>query len=347
MLKGWFPGHWSHQIAQCYYGYDPESLLEAIRDKDLRSISFDLHCTLVTPAIKLEEHIYAAFRKVLLQRGCHGTLDTLEKFYGERAAGIVANLSDRFYVSVTEDMDAPSREFADSVRRWRLANMDVLYRLIANAAMGDVEHDIYSYDLYEDPEVNELPNITRADLECMATEVQTCISGSSAAHWKAGEIEKELVSEAFRRGLDVFIWSNGTQASVEDCITAYFPMIPLKNVFTPRRLDGTGKPSWQASALFWFNVHLARIPTGLNETEWELKRNEATKYLSGRLRHHVPAEKQVKKALRRWCRMYADERVTLSPNFSHLHVGNSGYHDDVFDIGRRAIFWRGTYEANS
>ncbi len=325
------------------------TLRKAILDKDLRSVSFDLHFTLVTSRKSRFEHIYQAFCETLASHGFSEIVEKLENEYGRtEALNLVNDASQSFYDHLHEACEE-SVEW-DSVWRWRQTNGNVLEALLeryepeATSAHGG--NDRILFRMFADPFQTTLGRVVPELVKRMADEVRIRISGSEPDDWRAGKTEIEIVGLAFERKLDIFIWSNGTQDSVEACAKRWYPRIQRQRVFTPGRLAGTGKPSWQATAMFWFNLHVAKLDSVLPEDEWERQREEATQKLFRSLKTIKLARRDVHRAYQEWRERFGWPRGRLARGYTHLHVGNSDYHDDTLFIGDDPSFWRAIYEAN-
>ncbi len=327
---------------------DAGMLRRLILDPDLRSISFDLHLTLVSPRSSRNEHIYRAFCRALEH---HGFANVVKAFEAEQgyplALQLICEASDHFHLFLDEVLE----HSWDSIHRWHMTNATILEALLERYEPGapPAQNDPWNHRLesrvYAEPFQRTLGRATPDIVATMSREIRLGISGSQPDDWEADAREIDLVDLALKRGLHVFIWSNGTQSSVEACSQRWFPGIPRRHVFTPDRLAGTGKPAWESVALFWFNAQIVRLPSNTYDGEWERCRAKATKQLFRELKDDERVFRAVQKAYRHWCRRFGLRVRPLPSGATHLHVGNSDYHDDLQYVGPGPAFYRGLYKA--
>jgi len=341
-------------------------LIERLRDVRYRSVSFDLHSTLLLPTGGINEVVYNAFKDVLIENGCIDRVVVLEDLFREGAADFVTDLSTNYYRRMDPLLETMPEFLQHPARRWVTANSYTIAQLIA----GDPDNISVLIDRLGHGDVKR----SQDRLIRMGWGVQKRISGSRSENWYTTEEQRGIIRATLKRGLLIAILSNGMQSSVSDCAKRYFPEIPSWQVFTPQALKDTGKPSLTNAALFLMSLGCAMVR---NAIEGRPAPEEAVRALPRRrqgilgrwmksraavanrvYRELTDSQKTgsieaplsiIRDALREFCaRMKMPESTAESlmimPH-QHLHVGNSDYHDSLPFVGLGLPFDYALYSA--
>lgn len=329
-------------------------VIDRLKDLRYRSVSFDLHSTLLLPRGGLNDVVYSAFKSVLIDYGFSSTVDILNSCFGENAAEQVASLSTVYYRRADSLLESMPDIFQHPAPRWVMANNYTIVHLI----VGDPDH----VGLVIRKLGNNDIKLGTKRLIAMGREVQKRISGSRPEAWYFTAEQKGIVDAAIERGILISILSNGTQSSVIDCAKCYFPEIPAWQIFTPKALKDTGKPSLVNSALFLLSLGCAIVRNAMEgrPAPEEIVRSlpkqsqltvekwrKARAYVVNRVYEEVTNSQKtntaentlgvIRVALREFCTRVkmpdsVSDSLAILPH-QHLHVGNSGYHDSLPDVG--------------
>ena len=322
-----------------------------LSDLSLRSVSFDLHATLVLPTEDWNLRIYSAFKSVLAEAGMDGLLRELEETCGvKRAADYAAGVADRFYHRL-DDLVQDDAVLQDPRNRWSLVNNYALVEL----AVGDARH-IGAF--FERIGCAGDPQRGAPRLIAMGREVHERISGSKADTWITISEQQAVAGYVRDRGLIMMILSNGSQDAVTECVNLHYPWIPDWHILTPAALGGAGKPSVANAGLLLFQAGCIilrdaiegksapkRVVSSLPRRSkvklrkaWKRAVEEAHReLLDGLAGAPTDALGRIHEALTVVCRKLGAhprciEDLLIAPN-EHLHVGNSAYHDHLPVVG--------------
>lgn len=320
-----------------------QEVREHLLDLQYRSVSFDLHGTLVHPRQGWNLRIWEAFRKVLRKYGCTDISDQLEQLFGESgAADFAAGVAKKYYRRGTPLLDELPVLFQSPKVRWSFTNAYALAELIA----GDPGN------------VGLLKQRVGLEICNMGLEVHEHISRSDPDDWYTTPEQRAVVENALSRGLLVMILSNGSYSSVVECTKRYFPQIPPWQVLTPEVLRDKGKPGPTNAVLLLFSLGCAMVRNaiegrtaidGLTRAfpqkskqrlleDWKRSRAKVRAWLAEQtLQAPHQAIGLLRQGLTEFCAQmgisgsYADALLVMPQQ--HLHVGNSDHHDALPLVG--------------
>ncbi len=284
---------------------DAETIGRELRDLRYRSVSFDLHGTLVLSRIGWNERIATAFRRVLAAHGFHDVVVRLERIHGPHTAAIIAGVAKFWYDCCAASEEGliergevlPFPPWNPTVR-WSLANSYAIAALIADDDERTATDDARAYDevffarlrerTWRRPHRKrsserrrareEFPGLAAADLpraveelrltdewRDMGIAVHEQISGSAPADWYATDEQRAIVRSAIDRGLVTCVLSNGSVDAVRACVAQHFPDIPPWQVFTPTTFSGAGKPGPANAAQLLASIGSAMVRNAIED----------------------------------------------------------------------------------